>query len=368
MDVTMAWVATGIATVIGAAALYATMRRKTQARNVAESDAFTFPELKKPIPTVPPMTAGDPQYLARKREVGEKVHTLKSGLKLAYFTEGSPVDGPCVLCLHGLAQTKFLWLEKKPIAGVYRIAVDRMGHGSLSTLDGVYSFATGVPEIIELLDALDVDKFYVVGHSMGGSWALCLAAAFPDRVLGCADISGMGDRYHCDALPAMIKEMPAYGNGCMGRMFRLLIWAVSEYFPDKDRDYGMAKKYTGTMKKEDGGDERAFSVMDRDQFFVTKTLDSYLHGPRSQDTFDLEFQRQLGMPWDYDTAAIKCPTFIYKGEKEATPLSTAESNHKLITGSELIIMPEHGHSTILLEAEKIILALVKGKSVKSRYA
>ena len=41
----------------------------------------------------------------------------------------------------------------------------------------------------------------------------------------------------------------------------------------------------------------------------------------------------------------------------------AEGNFALIKGAELIIMPEHGHSSILLEAEKIILALVQGKSV-----
>merc|ERR1711916_273040 len=125
---------------------------------------------------------------------------------------------------------------------------------------------------------------------------------------------------------------------------------MGEYYPDKSVDFGMAKKYSQTMKKEDGGDKRSWDAMDRDLFFVTKTLDTYLHGPRSKDTFDLEFQRQLGMAWDYDTCEIKCTTFIYNGEKEATDLSMAESNHKLIAGSKLIVMPEHGHSSILLEA------------------
>ena len=335
------------------------------------SDPFAFPDLQKPIPTVPPMEAGDAEYLARKREVGEQIHTLKSGRHMAYFTEGSPADGPAVLCIHGLGQSKFLWLEKKPIAGIYRIAIDRIGHGRSSTLEGVYTFAVGVPEIIEVLDALGVDKFYVVGHSMGGAWALCIAAALADsgRVLGCADISGMADRLHRDALPAMKKELPfVYGKGCRGSMFRQLILAVSEYHPDKHKDYGMAKKYTQTCKKEDGGDERAFRVMDADHFFVTKTLDSYLHGPRSKNTFDLEFRRQLGMAWDYDTAKIKCPTFIYNGKKEATSIAMATSNHRLVAGSELIIFPEHGHSTILLEAERIISALIQGKSVQSSYA
>ena len=327
-------------------------------------DFMTHPsQFKTPVATSPPMTEYNKEYLDRKREVGEKIFKLKSGRQLAYFTEGSPSDGPAVLCVHGLGQTKYLWLEPKPIPGVFRICIDRMGHGSSSTLEGVYKFNVGVPEVAELLDSLGIETFFVVGHSMGGAWALQIAAALGPRVLGCADISGMCDIYHKDAPKEARRSAPKYGKGCSGKAFRCLIRSVAEYFPDKTKDFGMAAKYKGTCKGEDGGDKRSWDAMDKNPFFVTKTLDSYLHGTRSKDTFDLEFQRMLGLPYDYDTTAIQCPTFIYNGKKEATSAMMAEGNFALIKGAELIIMPEHGHSSILLEAEKIILALVQGKSV-----
>ena len=70
----------------------------------------------------------------------------------------------------------------------------------------------------------------------------------------------------------------------------------------------------------------------------------------------------------YDPATIACPTFIYQGKKDAeTPPAAAEHLHTIIKGSELIVMPEIGHATILLKAESIILALVRGKSIAPRY-
>ena len=43
----------------------------------------------------------------------------------------------------------------------------------------------------------------------------------------------------------------------------------------------------------------------------------------------------------------------------------AELHHELIQGSELIVMPQTGHVTILLRAEEIILALVQKKAISA---
>ena len=45
----------------------------------------------------------------------------------------------------------------------------------------------------------------------------------------------------------------------------------------------------------------------------------------------------------------------------------AQLYHRLIEGSTLTIFDEHGHVSIGLEAQKIILALVQGKSVPANY-
>ena len=55
---------------------------------------------------------------------------------------------------------------------------------------------------------------------------------------------------------------------------------------------------------------------------------------------------------------------MYNGEAEATPVAMARHNARLTKGT-LVVCPEHGHSTILMEAEAVILALVKGEVVAS---
>ena len=159
---------------------------------VVGDEPFAFTTFTKPVPcgTQEPLTAYDPAYVARKKEVGEKILTLKNGRHLAYFTEGDPAD-PAVLCLHSLGQCKTEWLFPKPLPGVFIIAVDRQGHGSSSPyppespISKPRKFSDDCPEYVELLDSLNVDKFYVTGSSMGGSWAIMIAAALPERVLGC---------------------------------------------------------------------------------------------------------------------------------------------------------------------------------------
>ena len=42
-------------------------------------EPFSFTTFAKPVPTTPPMAGWDPAYMARKKEVGEKILKLKSG-------------------------------------------------------------------------------------------------------------------------------------------------------------------------------------------------------------------------------------------------------------------------------------------------
>ena len=148
---------------------------KVESENVTNSQlaAFTF---KKPVPTEPELAAFDTKFLLRLAETEKKTSTvtLKSGRKICYFDEvASESDGaPVVLCIHGMGQSKELWIEPDPIPNVRLIAIDRFGHGGSSIQPVPYLFRDGVPEIEEFLDKIGVDKFFVVGHSAGAGWAL----------------------------------------------------------------------------------------------------------------------------------------------------------------------------------------------------
>eukprot|EP00944_MAST-04C_sp_MAST-4C-sp1_P014764 g14764.t1 len=330
------------------------------------------PKFKKPVPTDPPLLEFDPAYLKRKAELPEQIFHLKSGKQLAYFTEGNKGD-PAVVCFPSAGFGKCQFIPREPIPGIYLVAVDDMGHGNSSPLEKCPVFSESVEEVEELLNALEIEKFYVFGHSRGGSHALQISAALPERALGCATLGTPITIKHPSFSKQDVKDLDPHGalkafnaNGCFGGCLRHMTKNLY-YYPDKTKDFGFAGWSYGGYKyyisKECGG---APKEMQKDLFFVTKILDSELHGSNSKMGLLYEMMG-LYREWSFDVAAIKCPTFIYHGMNEEVPLPHAKMLNKLIPNSELVVFQEHGHVSEMMEFEKIVAGLVQGKAVESSY-
>jgi pimeloyl-ACP methyl ester carboxylesterase len=95
--------------------------------------------------------------------------------------------GPPVLMLHGLGGNKASFLPTvAALAPKFRtIAVDLLGFGdSDKPLGASYGPEFQARGIEHLLDALDLDRVHVIGHSMGGRVALELGFHRPHRTIG----------------------------------------------------------------------------------------------------------------------------------------------------------------------------------------
>ena len=349
---------------------------KVMARVAPEAprDLSAAPALKKPLGGrggAPLLTAYDPAYLQRKVALGEQICQTKSGKRVGYFTEGNPSD-PALLLLHPLTNSKWYGVFPKPIPGVYLISPDRLGNGDSSPIDSSITWGEMVAPMIELLDELKVDKFYVAGHSYGAAMAIQVAAALPDRVLGCAAVSAPAIGYYegatthlpkADRTPGLIFALSQ--PGCWGGFSRWLLGMVfkAQYFADKTKDPGFKASYGRMQQSACGGTVQAWERMDKDPFLMTKLCDGPLHGCNQPLTARHELQC-LHAPagFTYDPKSIKCQTFIYNGEKEFTALSHGQWYNKVIPGSQLIASKEHGHASIVLEVYEILLALVQGKA------
>jgi pimeloyl-ACP methyl ester carboxylesterase len=94
-------------------------------------------------------------------------------------------DGPPTLMLHGLGGTKVSFLPT--IAALAKdnrmIAVDLPGFGdSDKPVMGAYDGAFFARWVVSLMDALEIDRARVIGHSMGGRVALELGMSHADRI------------------------------------------------------------------------------------------------------------------------------------------------------------------------------------------
>ena len=94
-----------------------------------------------------------------------------------------PEDGAPVLLLHGVTGGGLRWrrLAEEVLPARRAFAPDLRGHGR-STWSPPWDAATCVDDLLETLDALDVERTAVIGHSYGGLLAVRLTARAPERV------------------------------------------------------------------------------------------------------------------------------------------------------------------------------------------
>ncbi len=105
-------------------------------------------------------------------------------------------DGLAVVLVHSLAGTAQQWSEQLRHLRQSRraIAFDFRGHGrSDAPKNGDYTIAGMAADIAATVDSLGLDRFVLVGHSMGGGAALVYAGMHPERVLGLMLIDPIGD-------------------------------------------------------------------------------------------------------------------------------------------------------------------------------
>ncbi len=109
------------------------------------------------------------------------------GHKLTYTTAGDPATPP-VMLLHGWMSYRGVW--QQTIAALqdryYCVAVDLLGFGdSDKPHDADYSICAQGQRVLQLADAMGWDRFTLIGHSMGGQIALCIASMLAPRHITC---------------------------------------------------------------------------------------------------------------------------------------------------------------------------------------
>ncbi len=108
---------------------------------------------------------------------------LTSGPRIHYAQYGDP-DGEPVVFLHGWPDSWFSFSRVLPLLPVTlpAIAIDQRGFGDSDRPDSGYAIAELGADVIAFLDALDIERATLVGHSFGSFVARQVAMAQPQRV------------------------------------------------------------------------------------------------------------------------------------------------------------------------------------------
>ena len=110
--------------------------------------------------------------------------------------DGGAGGGLPVVLVHSLAGNSSHWSRQLQYLRQMRraVAIELRGHGrSDQPENGDYSIAAIAGDVSAVADALKLERFVLVGHSMGGAVALSYAGQLPERVAGLVLVDPIGD-------------------------------------------------------------------------------------------------------------------------------------------------------------------------------
>lgn len=141
-------------------------------------------------------------------------HVKANDLDTFYLEQGSGVP---VVLVHGNWATSSWWepvLARLP-QGRRALAPDLRGRGQTRGPDSDYSIASLAADLLGFADALGLDRFDLVGHSLGSCVAMELALGHEERLRSLVVVSpgwidGMPASYAVPEHQRRLKDDPAY--------------------------------------------------------------------------------------------------------------------------------------------------------------
>ena len=124
--------------------------------------------------------------------------TVRGPAGALYVDDGGPSSSiEPVLFVHSLAGSTTQWAAQLAHLRPRRraVALDLRGHGrSTEPADGTYAIPAITRDVAAVADALDLQRFILVGHSAGGAVAVASAAELADRIAGLLLVDPNGDQ------------------------------------------------------------------------------------------------------------------------------------------------------------------------------
>lgn len=103
--------------------------------------------------------------------------------KIRYSVQG---EGNTLVLLHGFMESIRIWEDfSEELCKIFKVlCIELPGHGKSDLIDDIQSMESTADMINELCKSIDIEKFVIIGHSMGGYVSLQFAEMFPEKIKG----------------------------------------------------------------------------------------------------------------------------------------------------------------------------------------
>jgi pimeloyl-ACP methyl ester carboxylesterase len=257
------------------------------------------------------------------------------GLKLHYLDWGGP--GIPLVALHGFTGHAHTWdSTAAALSERYRVlALDQRGHGDSAWAPG-YGSLLMVDDVLHFLDTLGLDRFVLMGLSMGGNVAYLFAAAHPDRVerLIVLDIGPEISSVGLDRIAQSLGE--------------------TDVFASEDQAVAQARAANPRPTDANLRHRVAHNLRPLPNGMLTFKWDKAL-----RDGSAVRDEPTVVARWDA-WRAIKCPTLLVRGDD--SDILSPETARRMVAENAnvtLSIVEDCGHSITLDRPEGLIAAVTQ---------
>ena len=277
---------------------------------------------------------------------------LNDGRSLCYAEYGAARGRP-VFLFHGIPGSRFLRHPDDTIAAdlnVRLIVPDRPGMGGSSFRPG-RRILDWPADLLELADALRIERFAVAGISGGGPYAAACGYVLADRLEAVGIISGVGP---LDAPGALTGMLSANRMGySVGRWMPWPLWRAifGQYYGDISRH---PERLARVDEQEPEADRNLFSTPGVREIFIENFAAAFRQGTTgvARDGW------LLARPWGFDLQAIRAPVYLWQGESDVvvTP-AMARCMAERIPGCTARFLTGEGHLLWVTHWREILSAL-----------
>lgn len=261
-----------------------------------------------------------------------------NNIELYYETHG---EGQPLVLISGLGYSSWQWQKMVPFLAEHFqvITFDNRGVGQSDKPAGPYTAQMLAADTVGLLDALNIDKAIIAGHSMGGFVAQAIALDYPQRVeklILCS--TNFGGPNHVPVTPEAMRVLADVTSDPLTRFKNGLAVSTAPGWADKNPEM----------------------------------IEEWIRWRVANPVEPVHYQAQLaiGLGLMSEAAAfenklknISVPTLILFGAHDkVVPTANADLLAKQVSGSQTRILPDAGHFFPLEvpeEASHVIIDFIK---------
>lgn len=262
-----------------------------------------------------------------------------NGIELYYEVHG---EGQPLVLISGIGYSSWQWHKMVPFLAEHFqvITFDNRGVGQSDKPEGPYSSQLLAADTVGLLDALNIDRAIIAGHSMGGFIAQAIVLDHPqcvEKLILCS--TNFGGPNHVPITPEAMKVLTDVTSDALTRFKNGLAVSTAPGWADKNPEM----------------------------------IDEWIKWRIANPIEPVYYQAQLaiGLALLPEEAAfenklknISVPTLILFGAHDkVVPMENADLLAKQLSGSQTRILPDAGHFFSLEvpeEASRVIIDFVKG--------